>query len=316
MVEIMGTVARRSWRALAAAAIVALAGATPAAADGASPGEGVLVVGKVNNNPRETLPRVKGFADLLAARLHAHGIARARIVIVESNGEMADKFRTGAVDVVAETLFSALLFERAGGEIVLREWRRGVAEYRTLIVARADSPVKSVGDLAGRRLAFEDRGSTSGYFLPLSFLRRAGHTLAEISTRQRPAVEGTIGYVFAGDETNVAVWVHRGMVDAGAISDLDWTNPRAMPEQIKQELRVVGETPAVIRSVMVVRRNLPQGLRDGIVSSLLTMHETPDGIEALRAYYNVTRYDALEGDVLDSLRRSKELLLPIADLTN
>ena len=71
------------------------------------------------------------------------------------------------VDFYSETILSALYLEaQGGGEIILREWKKGVASYRSVIVARADSGITELADLRGGKVAFEDPTSTSGFFFP------------------------------------------------------------------------------------------------------------------------------------------------------
>ena len=126
-----------------------------------------------------------------------------------------------------ETPFVAFdMMEEGLAEPLMREWKKGVAEYHTVIIARGDDEIESLEDLRGRNFAFEDAGSTSGYFLPRVALEAAGLSLEKLDDPRGTPAGDAVGYSFANGEINVVAWVNRGLADAGAISNLDWENPK------------------------------------------------------------------------------------------
>ncbi|MDH5556317.1 MAG: phosphate/phosphite/phosphonate ABC transporter substrate-binding protein, partial [Alphaproteobacteria bacterium] len=119
--------------------------------------------------------------------------------------------------------------------------------------------------------------------------------------------DGKLGYSFAMGEINVVAWVNRGLADAGAISNLDWDNPKKAPARLKDSLTVIHETPPVIRSMMMVRRTLDPEIKDRLASVLTQMHETSDGRTALNAYFKVSRYDPLNGQATTGLDNARKI---------
>lgn len=57
-----------------------------------------------------------------------------------------------------------------------------------------------------------------------------------------PRMADAVGYVFARSELNISTWVHKRLADAGAMSDLDWNNPRRMPEAFRRDMVTIGRT--------------------------------------------------------------------------
>ena len=276
------------------------------ARDGTNPG--VLVLGRVSNNPRKDYPGLKQLADYLAAALAAHGIEEGSVQFAGDNEEMVDMLRAGTVDVAFDTVFPALTYEQeAAARPVLREWRDGAPTYRSILFKRRDTPIDGVSDLVGRTVAFERPGSTSAYMIPRAEIVAAGLRLSELpAPKMRPAA-GTVGYVFAGSENNLVVWVHRGLVDAGAFSDIDWEQSDDMPPELKDDFEIFFWSAPLPRALVVLRPGLPSDLGDAVSQALLAAPTDPTGAAALKAK-RVARYDELTGQAAEGVAAARRLI--------
>ena len=92
--------------------------------------------------------------------------------------------------------------EKYGVEALLIIGRHGLFTYRSQFVARADSDIKSLNDLNGKKLAFVDPSSTSGYILPSYELKKKKIKPSET--------------IFAQRHDNVITMIYQKQVDAGA----------------------------------------------------------------------------------------------------
>lgn len=271
------------------------------------PREQVLVVGRVSSDPKNAVPRIEGLVSYLAAQLGSFGIRKGEALVAWDNDQMIRYLREGRVDLVSETPLSAVRFEKdAGAEIFLREWKKGVSQYHTVFFVRRDSSIRSIADLKGRLMAFEDAGSTSAFLMPLAVLHRAGLETVELSGPGSSVPAGQVGYAFANTEVNIPMWVIRGLADAGVLSNLDWDDLDRNPSSAHKELRVFYQTPPFLRSTMLVRAGLSRDLKEGIAKVLLGMHETAEGEAALNTYYKVSKYDRIEGEVSESLQQARD----------
>lgn len=66
-----------------------------------------------------------------------------------------------------------------GVDVSFKAVRRGWGVYWTMIVVARDSDIQSIEDLEGKKFAFPDAGSTSGYLVPSVMLKEAGVTPSE-----------------------------------------------------------------------------------------------------------------------------------------
>lgn len=267
-----------------------------------------LTLGRITEEPDRNISKLNTMATYLARVMAPDGIEGVDVAIAETPEKMAGMLRRGEVDLFSETPFTALALMDAGlAEPLLREWKEGVAEYHAVIFVRADAGIRLLDDLLGRKIAFEDPGSTSGYLLPRAALGAAGLPLKKLDNPRDAAPADGVGYSFANGEINVVAWVNRGLADAGAVSNLDWTDPEKAPERLKNGLTIIHETPPVVRSLMMVRPSLDLAVKQHLASVLSRMHERDDGRAALKAYFKVSQYDALDDRVAANLENVRQM---------
>ena len=267
--------------------------------------EGDLIVGRVTPNPGRHHADLRLMLDYVVARMGDLGITRGTVRMAKNNRQMISMLRRGEVDWVSETAYSALQFRRdAGAELLLRRWKKGVESYHSVIFVRDDSDIESIEDLVGKRIAFEDPGSTTGFFLPATSIAESGITLEELySPRAEPYID-TLGYAFSNAEINSAAWVHKGIVSAAAFSNLDWGRESSAPPAIRARLKVIHETKPVPRALEVVRGDLDPAVSDRLRSILVNMASDQIGKQTLAEYQSTTRFDAIP----DAARQRLDLL--------
>ncbi|WP_187471203.1 phosphate/phosphite/phosphonate ABC transporter substrate-binding protein [Luteimonas viscosa] len=288
---------RLSWLLALCLALLA-----PARAD-----DGVLVLGRISDNPQAHYEQLEPLLDYVVPRLAEVGIREGRVLMARDAQQMQSYLRRGRVDWVTETAATAMaLAERAGAEPLLMTERDGVGSYRTLFFVRNDSPVRSLAELRGRSIAFQNRFSTSSYYVPATELLDIGLRLEVLlSPLDRPAPD-SVGYVFGRSELNVSSWVHKGLVDAGAMSNLDWINPQRVPPSYRQDFRILRETPDFPRALEMVRGDLDPRVRERLREVLAGAADDPDAREALLRFFKTTRFvpiDAQTARALEQLRR-------------
>lgn len=274
----------------------------------------ILVIGKVTSNPRKHYRYLKPIVAYVAERLSDEGIEEGRVLMARDNETMVRHLSDGRVDWVTETLFSAVQIARdSGAEIILKRWKKDAPEYHTVFISRQDSGIDSLSQLTDRTIALEDPGSTTAFLLPASILFEHGGALARLRTAGERPPPGTTGYVFAGQEINIAAWVYEGRVDAGAINDYDWGRPDHTPPVFRKDLRVFHHSERVVRCVELVRDGLDTELKARLREVLLNAHADPKARSALRAYQRTRRFEAIDAEAareIDEAGRTMERLLP------
>jgi phosphonate transport system substrate-binding protein len=269
-----------------------------------------LVIGRISNNPSKNYQELKPLLDYVVGHMADVGITQGSVILVKDQKEMIQMLNDGKIDWATKGVFQAILSnEQAGAEIFLRSWREGVATYYSVIFARKDSGVKSLGDLKGKKIAFQDRNSTTAYFVPAALLKNAGYQLLELpSPRENPPAD-KIGYAFAGDELSISTWVHRGLTQAGAYHNQNWASPETNPDAMKKDLKIIYQSKPLPRIIEVVRKDLDPKIKNRLKQILLKAHEDPAAKEALSKYGPRTaKFDEFLGEAKEGLEEAKKLM--------
>jgi len=112
-----------------------------------------------------------------------------------------------------------------GVDVAFKAVRRGWGVYWTMFVVARDSDIQSLEDLEGKKWAYPDAGSTSGYLVPLVQLKEAGITPGET--------------LEAGGHPEVIRAVYNGEADFGTAFYSPWAAPEGA------EAWAIGDDPEV-----------------------------------------------------------------------
>ena len=251
----------------------------------------VLVLGRVSDDPKAHYDQLKPLLDYVVPRMADVGIRSGRILMAKDLQQMASYLRRGRVDWINETAGNAAVLEGRGvAESFLVTERDGATRYHSVFFVRRESPVRTLEDLLGRSVAFQSPYSTSAYYLPAATLLEQGLPLEPLlSPMDKPAGD-SVGYVFARTELNVSTWVHKRLVDAGVISNLDWINPARLPESFVEDFRVVARSSDVPRALMLARTGLDPKVRQRLREVLMEAALDPDAGEVLHRFISTSRF--------------------------
>ncbi len=186
-----------------------------------------------------------------------------------------------------------LASERGVAEAELVAVRYGSASYNGQIFVRADSGIATIEDLEGKTFCRPDPLSTSGWIIPSITLRSYGidpdTDLAEV--------------VDAGSHDAAVAGVYNGDCDAGssfvdARSSLEEDYPDVM-----EAIRVIEVSVDIPNDGVQFHPSVSEEIRDQIISTLLTIHNTEEGLEAIKQAYEWTELTAKNDTFYDPFRQ-------------
>jgi len=184
----------------------------------------------------------------------------------------------GRADIGALNPFSYVLaHEKCNVEVAAISVRFGLPYYRAQINVRADANINKIEDLRGKRFAFVDPASTSGYLFPAALLKKLGYDPDRFFSQT----------VFAGSHPNVILAVYRGQVDGGTTFEDARSTVQAQFPDVMQKVKVIGYTNPIPNDTWSLSVRLNPALRARIKDRLLRIATTNEGKEALRNLYSI-----------------------------
>lgn len=297
---------RIAWCGLGLLLLHCLAVAAPPAPS-ASVADSVLVLGRISDDPKAHYEQLKPLLDYVVPRMRDVGIAEGRILMARDAQQMTSYLRRGRVDWVTETSGTSMqLQKRAGAKPLVLTERGGVSRYHSVFFVRKDSGISSLADLKGHCIAFQSTASTSAYIVPAATLLDQDLQLEILlSPLDRPTPD-SVGYVFARSELNISAWVHKRLVDAGALSSLDWNDARRMPAAFRRDMKIIHETPDYPRALEMVRADLDTRVQARLREVLLDAANDPAAREALSLFFQTTRFLPVEPAAMEGLDRVRD----------
>lgn len=272
---------------LAGAAMAATAGF--AAAEGADPD--TLRVALL---PDENASTIIQNAQPLKAYLEGALDKEIELVVTTDYSSMIEAMRFGRIEVAYFGPLSYVLAKSRSPDIepFAVGVSRGSPTYNSVIIARADGPVRAVADIAGRTVGFGDNASTSSHLIPRAHL--AGEGLL---------ADADYEYVHLGTHDAVARAVQAGNVDAGGLSQPIFENLVERGSIDGDRVRVLAESKPIPNYPMVYQGDLAPELKRAIRDAFLQLDDA-DILKTFRAEAFVATDDA----AYDILRETARVL--------
>jgi len=234
-----------------------------------------------------------------------------KVSVPNSYIAVVEAFGTERADVAALNTFGYLLANsKYGTEARLTVIRFGSDTYRGQIIAKSDGPIKKLEDIAGKKFAFVDPVSTSGYLLPSKIMQDKGIKPSDT--------------VFANKHDTVVTMIYQNQVDAGAtfyspeengeIQDARRLVKKQYPD-IEKKISIIQLTDSIPNDPIVFRKTMPEEMKVAITKALLAFVQTPDGQAAFKDLYGVTALKESNDQAYDPIREiMKALGKDVADM--
>ncbi len=187
---------------------------------------------------------------------------------------VVEAFGSKRVDLAVINTFGYLLaHSKFGAEARLIVVRYGKSTYQAEIITRADrTGIKSIKDLNGKRFAFVDPSSMSGFIIPSKLIKNARVKLGET--------------VFAQKHDAVVAMVYQGRVDAGAAFYSPPVNNeiqdarvlvKAQYPDVEKKIKILMLTEEIPNDPVAFRKDLPEEMKVKIASAFKAYMATPVG---------------------------------------
>ena len=207
-------------------------------------------------------------AEYLSARLKRPVELRT----VDSWEGLAKSLANGETDLALMGPWGYVLANhQAGAQVISTILYDGKPEYFAIMVTHPNSGINSPADLKGRTFAFGDKGSTSGYLIPLHYLMQQGITpekyFSKVIHTSHQAIETQVtqGVLDAGADynRNRNAMIEQGLIKADQ-SKIIWTSAPlpndafAVSSTLAGDKALVGQLQAALSDIGEALKTQPK----------------------------------------------------------
>jgi phosphonate transport system substrate-binding protein len=175
---------------------------------------------------------------------------------------------------------------------------KGGASYKSLILTKADSAIKTLSDIKGKTFSFVDPESTSGYLIPLVYF------LKDLKVKPDEYFSKVI---YAGSHENSILAIAGGKVDSGATNDQSLQSAIDKGAIKASDVRTLWTSKPIPNGPTAARKDLPASLRKAIKDAFLGFKD-PKGLDA----FNIKGYIAVDDKDFDPIRDAREIKKQLA----
>jgi len=187
--------------------------------------------------------------------------------------------------------------ERFGMELLAVPVVHGGTVYHSYFIVRRDGPIKNLDGLRGRRFAFVDPDSNTGYLVPTYVLSRRGETPKSFF--------GETFFTHSHDNSIKAV--ADGLADGAAVDSLIWEYINATNPADTARTRIIDKSPPYGIPPVVVHPALNPELKQQLREVFLHLHEDPLA-RPLLAHIQIEHFVAGDDAMYDSVRKMQHEL--------
>lgn len=216
---------------------------------------------------------------------------------------VVEAFGSKKADVAIMNTFGYILaHEKYGVEAKLMGIHFGQKYYQGQIITRKGH-LKSLEDINGKKFAYVDPASTSGFLMPTDLMRKKNIKPKE--------------FVFAGKHDTVIAMLYQKQVDAGATFYTPSKN--GVPQDARklvltqfpdvfEKIKILKLTDPIPNDPIVFRSELDKEIKEKIKLALIEYLKTDDGKDTFMKLYNMNGVISVDDTHYDQIRSTlKEL---------
>lgn len=269
-----GSRGRLGWALAAVVLIAACGGGTSSSGAGATSTPAASKTASIGSfdrpiifafTPSQDVARITASGNAIASALATATGLRWKVTVPTSYAAQIESVCAGQTDIAAiASLAMTLLLDKGCGTPILGALRKDekgnlATIYNAQILVSTASGINDLAGLKGKKFAFVDPISASGYLFP--------SLLVKNKTGQEPKTFFA-STIFAGGHDKAALAVYSGQVD-GAATFNDVRTNAGMPADIMTKTKVIDAAGPIPNDGVAVAKNFPADLQAQVTKALI-----------------------------------------------
>ena len=246
-------------------------------------------------NSEKLVEDLKPISDYLSERLGVKVeafTASNYIGVVEGLG-------SGSVDFGIIPPFSSLLAQKQSNAkpILTSKGKTGKPGYTAELYVRKDSGIKSLQDVKGKKVAFVDPSSSSGYIYPGAMLVEAGLNL-----------DKDISYQFSGGhDKSLQLLLNK---DVDVIATFDGVEDRYAKDfpQAKNEIQKLATSEMIPGVMVTVSSKMDKELQEKLEKALRDIEKDPKMKELFTKMFSITGFSDVDQDTYKKVEATAKVM--------
>ena len=246
-------------------------------------------------NSEKLVEDLKPISDYLSERLGVKVeafTASNYIGVVEGLG-------SGSVDFGIIPPFSSLLAQKQSSAkpILTSKGKTGKPGYTAELYVRKDSGIKSLQDVKGKKVAFVDPSSSSGYIYPGAMLVEAGLNL-----------DKDISYQFSGGhDKSLQLLLNK---DVDVIATFDGVEARYAKDfpQAKNEIQKLATSEMIPGIMVTVSSKMDKELQEKLEKALRDIEKDPKMKELFTKMFSITGFSDVDQDAYKKVEATAKVM--------
>jgi len=248
--------------------------------------------------PSQDTQRITTSGSAITASLEHATSLKWKVSVPTSYAATIEGLCSGAVDVAfLAPLQMTLAIDKGCANPILGALRnddtgKPSTTYKSQILVKSDSGINDLNGLKGKKFAFVDPLSASGFVFP------------SLVVKQKTGLEPKSFFsqtVFAGGHDKAALAVYQGTVD-GAATFIDVRTSAGMPSDIMQKTKVIDTAGPIPNDGAAVRKNFPEDLAKQIQTAMGEYAQSTAGKAAFKSLYSWDGMQIVDSAFYDPMR--------------
>lgn len=174
--------------------------------------------------------------------------------------------------------------QRGCAQLLAVTVEKGASTYYAGMFAKADSPVKTLQDLKGKRMAFGDVNSASSFTFQMAMMLDAG----------MDPVKDLAAIRMTGSHANSLAALTQGQVDVAALSFDSYEKAVKQGAVDPRQIKVVAKSIAIPNPPLALNSRLSEPLKAQIKSAFASVHKAPGVTPDMIRGYGGKKVDAFD----------------------
>ena len=246
-------------------------------------------------SPEITRTYYQNLLELIASRVGRRAVFSQRRTYAEIN-ELVRNHQVDIAFVCSGPYVTG--HEQFGMELLVAPVVKGQQVYHSYFIVHHKNPITRFEELRGKRFAFTDPHSNTGYLVPTYLLSQQEETPATFFSET----------FYTNSHDNSIRAVAEGLTEGAAVDSLIWEFMDSVNPELTSQTKIIAKSPPYGIPPVVIHPGLNLELKQGLKGAFLSIHRDAEARQLL-SQIQIERFEEVANSNYDSVRDMQQWLV-------